>query len=481
MSLTARFKKAHSFFAHLILSYAAVYAVCVFLFYLIMDHVISESARAFDRDDIRSECREYAEILHDKKSYDWLAEEVALENFPDSTLFAIRVLDRDGSVICAASQPKEFDFPGGWKTIQAPAPVTKDEEHEVYLRANRRHLQLKSALLPDGRVLQVAKSTAREHVQEGILLRTTLAIFLLASLFTLGNGFWLMAITLKPIRRVTADMKRIIEGGTREENRSAVSSRITELDTLVRLFDVMVQKNATLISAMKDTLDNVAHDFRTPLTRIRNAAEFSLNAREPQASREALLKTLEDIIDDCDTARLQLQNLLDIRALESGFIKLDTQRFDLKNAIAEVADLYSVMADDKQIDLLIDLPETDVPITGDSVQLSQAVANLIDNAVKYTPRGGQVRIKLEANRENVRVTVADNGIGIPEDEHALIWQRLYRSRGARSEKGLGLGLSIVKTIVNAHRGTIAFTSKPGEGTTFVVTLPPQAFPAVSQT
>ena len=473
MFLMGVFKKTHSFFTYLSLSYLAVYAVCALLLYLITAHVISESARAFDQDDIRSDSLEYAEILRDNTSGNWLAEEVALEHLPASTIFAIRLLGSDGNVVYSASQPTNFSFPGGWDIRKAPASnlIPKDGWREIYLPAYRRHLQLRSTRLPDGRVLQVAKSTARENTQEGILLRTSSAFFLLACLFTLGNGLWMMAITLRPIKRVTADMSKIIETGTCEAGEFPVSSRISELNTLGRYFDLMVQKNATLIKAMKDTLDNVAHDFRTPLARIRSAAEFALNAREPPLSHDALLGMLAGIVEDCDNAKLQLQNLMDIRAMESGFLNLDRQRFDLVKTVAEIADLYAVLAEDKNIALNIDVPEGQLSVDGDPLRLSQALANLIDNAVKYTPRDGNIQITLERAHGEALLTIDDTGIGIPEEDHALIGQRLFRSRNARSEKGLGLGMSIVKAIVDAHGGSVTFTSTPGTGSRFVVRLP----------
>jgi len=474
MSLTGGFKNSHSFFTYLILSYLVVYAVCALLLFLISIQVISNSARSFDRDDIQSESLEYAEILRNNVDGNWLAEEVSIENFPASTLFAIRIIGPDGNVVYAASQPKNFEFPGGWQkrpsTLSSPLP--KEGWREIYLPAYKRHLQLKTTRLPDGRVLQVAKSTVREQALEGILLRTSLAFFLLASVIMVGNGIWMMAITIKPIRQVSDGMSKIIDQGTCDGRIAPINSRISELNTLGRFFDLMVRKNATLITAMKDTLDNVAHDFRTPLTRIRSAAEFALNSKSPPPSTESLLNTLADIIDDCDVARLQLQNLLDIRSLESGFVKLDMQRFDLKKTVSDVVDFYSVMAEDKMIDLQTELPEGDMPIDGDPTQLSQVVANLVDNAIKYTPHNGHIMIALRAEQDHhVQFSVKDSGIGIPEDEHALIWQRLYRSRNARTEKGLGLGMSIVKTIVDAHGGNVTFTSTLGKGSTFVVTLP----------
>lgn len=463
--------KTYSLFTHLSLSYLAVYAVCTFVLYFINARVISNSARAFDRQDVQSDSLEYAEILSHDNSGNWLAEEVSIENFPPSTLFAIRILDAHGAIIYSASQPDDFAFPGGWNTLDTPPRPPKEGWQTPYLPAYNRHLQLKTTLLGDGRFLQVAKSTERENIQHLTLRRTSFFFFLLAALFTLINGIWIKAIMLNPIQQIAKEMSAITQHGTFDAHVRPVSSRIAELDTLGRLFNLLLQKNATLITAMRDTLDNLAHDFRTPLARIRSAAEFTLNAKSPPPSREALLNTLADIIEDCDTAHLQLQNLMDIRAMESGVVKLDIRPFDLKATANEIIDLYAVLAEDKNIGLDTELPDGSVPVEGDAPRLSQAIANLLDNAVKYTPCGGHIRIILAQTDGNVILTVADTGIGIPEAEHALIWQRLYRSRNARSEKGLGLGMSIVKTIVESHNGTVTFSSTLGRGSTFVMTLP----------
>ena len=483
MSFSTHPRKLPLFF-YLSASYLLVYAVCALFLYFINARVISRSARAFDRQDMESKSLEYAEILRNNRSGDWLAEEVALENFPASTLFAIRILDADGSIAYAASQPKHLAVPGGWEKspCNSAQPLPIAGWGEVLLPAFARHLQIKTTRLEDGRTLQVAKSTDPEYSHHHTLSHASLIFLLLASLFSLATGFWMMAITLRPIKQITSEMASIIQTGAFDHGVSAINSRIAELNTLGEYFNLMVRKNAKLIEAMRDTLDNLAHDFRTPLTRIRGAAEISLNSAHAHAAtpeNEALLSTLADIIDDCDNARIQLQNLMDIREMESGCVKLDTRPVEVKRMIAEIADLYAVLAEDKDIVLNLDLPKGEVSIDGDHNRLSQVLANLVDNAVKYTPRGGQVRIALEANAEMIRVTVADTGIGIPEEDQALIWQRLYRSRNARHVKGLGLGMSIVKAIVDAHGGSVTFTSASGQGSAFVLTLPVHALSAAA--
>ena len=475
MSFSTRPRKLPLFF-YLSASYLLVYAVCALFLYFINVRVISRSARAFDRQDVESESCEYAQILRSNRSGDWLAEEVALENFPASTFFAIRLLDAKGNILYAASQPEHLPIPGGWERSARTGvnPLPKVGWSEVSLPAVARHLQIMTTRTEDGRTLQVAKSTNLENAQRHILSHTSLIFFLLASLFSIANGFWMMVITLRPIKQVSSEMAQIIRTGSFDQGVRAVNSRIAELNTLGEFFNLMIRKNAKLIKAMSDTLDNLAHDFRTPLTRIRGTAEVSLNTHAATPENEALLGTLADIIDDCDNARIQLQNLMDIREMESGCVKLDICPVDVKRMISEIADLYAVLAEDKDIALALALPEGDVQIEGDQNRLSQVLANLIDNAVKYTPPGGKVHITLEPSIETVRITVADTGIGVPEEEQALIWQRLYRSRNARSEKGLGLGMSIIKAIVDAHGGNVTFTSPPGQGSTFVLTLPARA-------
>jgi len=461
------------FFFYLSVSYIALYAISALTLYLINVHVISHSARSFDWQDVESESREFSEILRDNHSGEWLAEEIQLENFPASTIFAARVITPDGRIAYRASQPKNLSIPGVWENGPTVSPLPKVGWSKVYLPEYARKIQIKTTLLGDGRLLQVTKSTNLEAAQRRVLKRTSLVFFLLASLVMIANGFWLMLVTLRPIKQVTSEMTRIIKTGSfgHSAGVNTVSSPIAELNTLGELFNLMTQKNALLVQAMRDTLDNLAHDFRTPLARIRGTAEFSLNSQAASPNAEALLSSLADIIDDCDNAHIQLQNLMDIREMESGCVTLNLNPVDAKKLIAEIADPYTLLAENKDIALTLDLPACDAIIEGDHNRLAQMLANLVDNAVKYTPRGGQVRIALTANADHVRITVSDTGIGIPEEEHALVWQRLYRSRNARQEKGLGLGMSIVKVIVDAHGGQITLTSAPGKGSTFVLTLP----------
>jgi len=465
--------KFHSFAFYLGMGYLIVYAICAFGFFLLSTHVITKSARGFDRQDAFAKSQELAELLNQDSDGNWLAEEIALERYPPSTIVIVRVINSHGRVEYSVIRPKNIDIPD-WRTFtpNETAALPNDGWSEYYLKPLHRYLQIHTMKLKDGRILQVGKGSFLEVDQKSMMARNLLLFTVLSTLLSFVSGLFMMYVTLRPIHRITAAMTNIIETGAFEKGAPPVKSLISELDVLGRLFTVMTEKYANLIRAMRDTMDNVAHDFRTPLARIRGASELALQDRTLSAS---LTETLADIIEDCDRVQLQLQNLMDVREMESGFVKLNITPFDVKQLIAEIIDLYQLLAEEKEITLTSVCPQNKIVIEADRPRLARALANLIDNALKYTPKGGAVRIEIESHPNGAVLRVTDNGIGIPEDEQSLVWQRLFRGKKCReTEKGLGLGLNIVQVIIAAHGGTITLQSAPGKGTTFEVKLPSKA-------
>lgn len=463
-------KRFRSFAFYLGVGYLTVYAVCTGLLYLFSSRVISSTTRKFDRQDVRAESEELVELLSQNPEGNWLAEQVTTGRYPPSTIFIVRVINRRGHVEYTITWPKKIELPE-WKHYKSEDESKPDANglSEYYIRPLQRHIQIKTTRLDDGRLLQVGKGSFLEVDQKKMMGRMLLVFVALSTLFSAVSSVFMMAVTLRPIRRITASMSRIIQTGAFEEGAPSVPSMITEINTLGNLFAVMTEKYANLIQAMRQTMDNVAHDFRTPLTRIRGAAELALNNSPlPDSVSEALA----DIIEDCDRAKLQLQNIMDSREMESGFVKINVQSFNLASLIAEIVDMYSLVAEDKHITLCVDHDEGEILIEGDRQRLARVFANMIDNAVKYTPKNGSVRVTFTVLPDSVTTCISDNGIGIPDAEKELIWQRLFRGSQAReSEKGLGLGLNIVQVIVAAHNGAVTVTDAAGQGSVFCVTLP----------
>jgi signal transduction histidine kinase len=464
-------KVFRSFAFYLCLGYLVVYALCTVSIYVLASQVITKSARGYDRQDVTAESEELVELIQQSAGSNLLAEQVTMERYPPSTIFIVRVINRRGQVEYTMTWPKKIDLPD-WRVYTPPQEASSLPPaglSEYYIKPLGRHIQIQTTLLEDGRVLQVGKGSFLEVDQKSMLARMLLVFALLSTLFSVLSGIFMMVITLRPIHHITDSMSHIIETGAFETGAPPVKSLIAELDTLGSLFTIVTEKYANLIQAMRQTMDNIAHDFRTPLTRIRGAAELALNHRDlPQDVSD----TLADIIEDCDSAKLQLQNLMDAREMESGFVRLNIRPFNLTKLIDEIVDLYTLVAEEKEISLKTDLPTADMLVRGDRPRLVRVFANLIDNAIKYTPQRGSVIVSFTADDTGITTCVRDTGIGIPQEELALIWQRLFRGQQAReAEKGLGLGLNIVQAIVAAHGGKVWADSTSGQGTAFYVTLP----------
>jgi signal transduction histidine kinase len=267
------------------------------------------------------------------------------------------------------------------------------------------------------------------------------------------------------VRTLAATARAIMRTG-RTDTRVPALEPGDALGELSALVNAMLDRIDAVVSGMRGALDNVAHDLKTPMARLRGTAETALASNDPARWRDGLA----DCLEESDRVTAMLDTLMDISEAETGTMALHLEPTDLAELVRYTVELYEDVAEERGVTIGTGSVTNDlVPVDRD--RMRQVLANLVDNAVKYTPSGG--RVELGATREGteVVVTVTDTGVGIPAVELPHIWDRLYRGDESRSTRGLGLGLSLVKAIVEAHAGRVAVHSTPGAGARFELRLP----------
>ncbi len=377
--------------------------------------------------------------------------------------FFVRLADRTGRTTFLRDADDWNDFnPQALALRQYPAQLSWSE----LTAPDGTVLSIASKPLADGTLLQVGKTLENYRELLNSFRSSLLFISGFVVLLSIPIGAFFAGRALRPIQLLTGTVRSILSTGKFD---ARVPPRGTgdEIDELVVHFNTMLLKIDRLVRGMRESLENVAHDLRTPMTRLRNTASKAL---ESDAEKAASHEALADCLEESEYAVAMLTAVMDISEAESGAMKLKRAPVSIHDLAARIVDLYEHVAEEKNVSLTLAVP-AGIEVSADSLRLQRAMGNLVDNAIKYTPAGGSVSVTAGRVSGGVQIVVADTGDGIPADEHERIWERLYRVDKSRSERGLGLGLSLVKAIVEAHGGEISVASEPGRGSRFTIRLP----------
>jgi signal transduction histidine kinase len=436
--------------------------VLFIVFYYLYSDTLSQS----DHELLDAKFQEYT-ALYNIKGTQSIEDhfKIADQEQEDATFF-IRVASANNKTIYFRTPvpTKNFDL----SEIENNLQNLKNGKEWFYLKTkNHAHdVEVLSFKMPNGLFFQIGKTVADRDQ----LLENYIKIFMEVVLFAiiLGGigGVLLSNRLLSPLRNLISTIKTIRTGD--ESARVPLVHSTDEFEELTILFNLMLDHVQTSNQSMRQTLDTIAHELRTPLTSVRGLAEVTL--RKNNFNETESRRVLEDCILGIDEILTEFKMMTDITIVESGIQNLNKEDLDLNEICNDIVNLYEIVADQKEIKIILNT-DSNIRIYADKKKLRQVVANLLDNAIKYSPENSEIKIITSQDSENAFIKICDQGIGISENDMPHIWKRLYRGENGRHEKGMGLGLSLVKSIILAHQGEIIVENNGGPGSIFLVRLP----------
>lgn len=391
---------------------------------------------------------------------------IATQSFLRDQHFFVRLIDLSNSTVLASSADNNLPAP---RTQVIPASFDTFSFYE-----NDKFNEIRMYTLPLSYAprfaLQVGVSLEETRKIQGDVLRIVIVLLLFTGTLAPLSGWFLANRALVPIRATARTAARINE--TDLTQRLDLASSEVELEQLVQTFNAMLDRIEHAFQRQRQFTTDAAHELRTPLSIMQTGLDVTLSqVRSVAEYRHALTSVQEEV------QRLsQLANtLLMLARADTHDLPLQTITVDLSLMLNTVAEQFDSLADEKHI-AIERIIARDLMIQGDEDQLIQVVFNLVDNAIKYSPSGGKVRIMAREYDHQIEIMIEDTGSGISGEEQRLIFDRFYRSDQSRNRNqgGFGLGLAIAKRIVGQHNGSIRVVSKMGYGSQFIVTLPLQS-------
>ncbi|MFO7706831.1 MAG: ATP-binding protein [Desulfobacterales bacterium] len=287
-------------------------------------------------------------------------------------------------------------------------------------------------------------------------------LFILAAVI----GWFMARRALSGVEHLSRTAQRISGGSLAE--RVPVRGREDEIDRLAVTFNQMLDRIQTLVTGIKEMTDNIAHDLKSPITRIRGQAELVLMRGGLREEYEAMAGSA---VEECDRLLEMIDTMLFISRSEAGVTRPHYQELDLAAVVGDACRLFEALAEEKGIRLSCDTPKT-LPMSGDTRLIQRMLANLLDNAIKYTPPGGRVSVSAQRDPpQRIVIDITDTGPGISAADLPHIFERFYRGDPSRTQTGAGLGLSFARAVAHVHGGEIAVAGPPFGGSVFTISIP----------
>jgi heavy metal sensor kinase len=399
----------------------------------------------------------------------YVAEEINEHLSPKVNNRFVRITRADGSVMYLSDEPESKRFDPA-RIPPLKAQVGQESLREEILTGDSGLLIFAMPFIAkDGGkyVIEVGASNQEiERVLHGLLLAIALGLPVIVTI-AIAGGYLLMRRALRPVDEITQSAERITSRNLGE--RLPVARTGDELERLSVGLNRMIARLDESFQHINRFSADASHELRTPLTILRGELEAA--TQQEQVTPE-LRETLGSALEEAERLSKIVESLMAISRLDAGEARVELVHFDLAELTSSTTEQMRLLAEDKDIALRCEA-EQQVRVEGDRARLKQVIVNLVDNAIKYTPAGGLVGVKVFASNGHAVIEVNDNGVGIPQEALPHIFERFYRVDKARSRQmgGAGLGLSIIKAIVTAHGGQVMVESVEGKGSCFLVELP----------
>ena len=378
-----------------------------------------------------------------------------------SRSFLVRVLDPSGAVIWQTPRMEEL-LPA---TI-FPRPSSREMAMPVEHRSGSKSFALTTRHASrNGQLftIQVAQDRSSDEKVErefGILLLIVLAGGVVASI---AIAITITRRGLRPLRQMTTSVASI--GPTQLNERIAPVGWPKELQPLANAFDEMLARLEDSFIRLSQFSADLAHELRTPIANILGESQVALTReRTAQEYREVI----ESAVAECERLSGIVDNLLFVARVDAAREPIERKKFDARAACEKIASFYRTVAEDREVSIIC---SGDAQIYADPVLFERAVNNLVDNALRFTPDGGEIKINISCRDGRTEVAVIDNGAGIAPEHLPRVFDRFYRADSSRSSDGVGLGLALVKSIVDLHGGLATIESRIDRGTTVVLSFP----------
>jgi heavy metal sensor kinase len=399
----------------------------------------------------------------------YVRQEIGARFDPEINDRFIRVMRADGSVLYVSGNPRDMSFDISRLPLLRLPAKEKDWRMETVPGGGQLLIAAMTYEAPGGKPLLVEVGEPLGPIQAVLhRLLILLALGLTAMVAAaVGGGYFLVRKALAPVDRIAKSAEQITLHNLRE--RLPIAQTGDELQRLSISLNHMIARLEDAFLHNRRFLADASHELRTPLTIMRGELESIVDKTGLTPEVQA---TAASVLEEVERLAHIVEGLFAISRLDAGEAQKETVLFDFAELATTTADQMSLLAEDKGISVSYTAPR-EVFVQGDRARMKQVVVNLLDNAIKYTPAGGNVRLSVAAANGKAVLEVEDNGIGIPAEARPRLFERFFRVDKARSREmgGAGLGLSIVKSICTAHGGRVDFQSTEGSGSRFQVELP----------